>query len=508
MMLGGCRALRGPEPFGQTFVAPPGPIAPGGVVRTVPPIQPRHCPPYGPVQPQYVQPEYAQPQYPPLGSAPPQYAQPQYLQPGATPSPAPQYSPGTPVPAAPGQMQYPDIQSQYLPKTPTPSLPHTPTPQLPSTPTPQFPNAPTPLASQVTLRITGPTRAIVGVPASYRFDVANASAISAPNVTITCQLPEGWTYVSSDVAGAVSGQKVEWRLGNVPAYRTMAINANFRADALGVANLCADIASATGAATRSCTTTSVEAATPSVPGTDLPPAAAGSSLHVAISGPDRAAPGDSVSYNVTVTNRGSARATKLLVTDDFSDGFVHEAAKSPIEKDLEDLEPGQKVMFKITFRVARPGRHCHVVQVTGEGGLKATAEACVVAAGSPKVSVRQTATPTTIKVGGTVRFAIDIKNEGDVDLTGLVVALNFDRALHPTRATEIRGREALANLKDDRYELTPYRFDRLEPGKSIQLDVECKAEDVSPRACGRVTVTAQEGVREEALTCLKIEAGP
>src|SRR5262249_51566356 len=48
--------------------------------------------------------------------------------------------------------------------------------------------------------------------------------------------------------------------------------------------------------------------------------------------------------------------------------------------------------------------------------------------------------------------------------------------------------------------------DRLEPGRSIQLDVECRAESASASACGRVTVTAQEGPREEAVTCVKIEA--
>ena len=59
----------------------------------------------------------------------------------------------------------------------------------------------------------------------------------------------------------------------------------------------------------------------------------------------------------------------------------------------------------------------------------------------------------------------------------------------------------------DHGKLTPWRFERLEPGRSIQLDVECRAERAAASACGRVTVTAQEGVREEALTCLKVEAG-
>ncbi len=481
VLLGGCQALRGPEPVGQTFVSPPGPVVSGGAVRAVPPAQP-----------QYTQPQYQQPAYVP--GSPPQYT------PGVPP-----YSPGAQVG---GQSQYaPGGQSQYTPAPPAPYLP--PAPNTPGGPL-DSQGRPAPIAAQVSLRITGPTQAVVGATAAYRFDVANGTATAARNVVITCHLPNGWTYVGSNVAGAVSGQQAQWRLGDVPAYRTMAINASFRPEALGVANLCADLGTAAGALTRSCATTSVEAATPGLPKTDLTPSTptpSASPLDVAISGPERAAPGENVTYKVTITNRGSTRATKLLVTDEFSVGFVHEKAASPIEKDLDDLDPGQNAKFEITFHVTRPGRHCHTVEVTGAGGLKATAQACLVAAGSPKLVVRQAVTPTGTTVGGTVRFAIDIENKGDVDLTGLVVSSNFDRALRPTQATEVRGRRALTNLKDERYELTPYRFDRLEPGRSIQLDVECKAERASASACGRVTVTAQEGAREEALTCLKIEGG-
>jgi uncharacterized repeat protein (TIGR01451 family) len=400
-----------------------------------------------------------------------------------------------------GQLQYPGSQSQYAPGSPAPYAP-----PVPSLGQPPGSSAPAPVAAQATLRITGPTQAIAGATASYRFDVVNGATMSR-GVVITCHLPSGWAYVGGNPAAAVSGQQVQWRLGDLPAFRTMAINASFRPETTGAANLCADLATATGTATRSCATTSVQAATPSLPKTDLTPAPA-SSLDIAIRGPERAAPGEDVTYNITVTNRGSTRATKLLVTDEFTSGFVHEKAVSPIEKDLDDLEPGQNVKFDVTFRVTRPGRHCHTVEVSGDGGLRAGAQACLVAAGSPKLVVRQSVTPAGTTAGGTVRFAIDIENKGDVDLTGLVVSSSFDRALRPTQATEVRGRQALANLKDDRYELTPYRFDRLEPGRSIQLDVECKAERASASACGRVTVTAQEGLREEALTCLKIESGP
>lgn len=481
LQLVGCGALRGPEPYGPTFVTPPGPLVGNRAVRTVP----------------------TQPQYGPSGTL---QGAPTYV-----PGPAPPYTPGAPLQGSPGvqmggqAVPTPGTQSQYPPQAGAPVLPPAPgSPGVPSNGVPSLPPAP---AAQVTARITGPARAIAGATVGYRIDVISTSPTVVRDAAVTCQLPAGWAYVGSSVAATVTGQQVQWRLGNVPANRTLGIDVNLRPEALGPTNLCVDLSVAGGTPTRSCTTTTVEAlGTPGAPKSDkdaAPPA--GSPLEIKITGPERANPSDEVTYSVTVTNRGSQRATKLLVTDEFDSGLVHDVAVSPIEKDLDDLEPGESTTFKVTFRVARAGRHCHTVEVTGAGGLRATAKACVEAVADLRLTVRQVATPTSAAVGGTVRFAIDIKNEGNVDLTGLVVASTFDRVLRPTQATEIRGRQALANLKDGRYELTPYRFDRLEPGKSIQLDVECKAEQAAASACGRVTVTSQEGAREEALTCLKIE---
>jgi uncharacterized repeat protein (TIGR01451 family) len=477
MLLAGCQALRGPEPAGPTFVAPPGPVVSGGTVRAVPPTYPQYQYGQTPLAPYSQSPAvtYGQPPAVP-------YGQPQAVPYGQ--------SPYVPSPPPSGQ----SVQPQFAPR-----------PELPNAP--GAPGSAAAGPEQVTLRVTGPAQAAPGTTASYRFDIVNTSASVARNVVVICHLPDGWAYVSSDVAGAVSGRQVQWQLRDVPSQRTLAINASFRPETAGVANLCVDISTAGGQLTRSCATTNVAPATPGAGKTDSSASPTSGQLYVVISGPDKAAPGENVTFSVTVTNRGPGRATKLLVTDTFGAGFTHEVATSPIEKDLEDLDAGQSTSFKITFRVARPGRHCHEIEVAGAGGLRATAQACLLAAGSPKVSVRQVVTPTSAAAGGTVRFAIDVKNEGDVDLTGVVVSANFDAILKPTQATELRGRQALANLKDDRYELTPWRFERLEPGRSIQLDVECRAERAAASACGRITVTAQEGVREEALTCLKVEAG-
>src|SRR5206468_10100114 len=103
-----------------------------------------------------------------------------------------------------------------------------------------------------------------GTVASYRFDLANASPTVARNVVLTCQLPDNWTYVASSPAGAVSGRQIQWRVNEMGANRTMAIDASFRPDAPGVANVCATIASDGGAAMQSCATTRVEL--PSAPG--------------------------------------------------------------------------------------------------------------------------------------------------------------------------------------------------------------------------------------------------
>src|SRR5262245_4898180 len=97
VLLAGCQALRGPEPYGPTFVAPPGQVIRGGTVRAVPPLAG---------------------QYPASG-------QPPYQPPAYVPGSAPAYAPGSPPAYVPGSppAYVPGSPPAYVPGSAPPSVP-------------------------------------------------------------------------------------------------------------------------------------------------------------------------------------------------------------------------------------------------------------------------------------------------------------------------------------------------------------------------------------------------
>ncbi len=342
-------------------------------------------------------------------------------------------------------------------------------------------------SSQLAITHTGPPQGAVGGELKYRITIQNPSDTTARDVVASEEVPQGVEYVSSTPQATVAGRRLEWRLGDLQGGESRQIEVSLRANQAGTANVCASVQSLDGRMAQECVTTSVTAP----------------SIDVRMVGPESAEVGTDVTFEITVTNRGATRATGLVVIDRYALGMTHETGRNPIERALDDLDPGQSTQFGVTFRVTQQGRLCNTVEIYDALGVKATTQACVNvggpadAASVPELSVEKTG-PATGTVGDTVRFEIRVTNTGRATLSNLQVVDSYDAALDPIQAT--RG-----------YQLTGdemiWRRDTLEPGRSATYVVECECLAPAARACNRVTVTAQEGAQDESEACLEI-SGP
>jgi uncharacterized repeat protein (TIGR01451 family) len=266
-------------------------------------------------------------------------------------------------------------------------------------------------------------------------------------------------------------------------------------------------------------------ATSTAPSSTPSTANSGAVLDVAITGPGTTTVGSQVQFEVSVTNRGTARATRLLVTDRFDAGLQHAASASPIERDLVDLEPGGSLRLTVSFQAIEAGDHCQDVEVTGDGGLRGTARACLsvadraieppadsrpsqdraseaptapsetVSSGDVTLNVRST-TPERRRVGEIAHITIEISNRGSTALTGLTLVNKFPALFEPQQATE--GNEWLPG------NVLGWKLASLAAGHTIRREIEFKCVRESPRAC--VTVTLSGGgigtLSEE--TCIEI----
>ena len=353
----------------------------------------------------------------------------------------------------------------------------------------------------IAVRMNGPSRGSIGATLTYRIDVSNPGGISASGVSVSSDIPAGLSFLNSTPTATAGGSRLQWELGELAAGQMRSIEVNLRADRVGTFNNCATATTSEGLTAQDCATTTV-----TVP-----------SLEVSISGPPRVRVGDQVVFDITIANRGEVLATDLVLVNRFDAGLKHEISSSPIERDIENLEPGQARRIQIAFTAMQPGQQCSVAEIIANGGVASTARACVtVEAATPppatipaeprpptppsraRLQVRKTG-PATRVVGNMALFTIEVTNAGQAPLTSVKVVDNYDTTLDPQQASdgyEIVGQDLV------------WREASLAPGETARFEINCRCTQATDRACNRVTVTADGGARADDEFCLKIDLPP
>lgn len=375
--------------------------------------------------------------------------------------------------------------------------------------------------SDLAVKTTGPAAGGLGGTLNYRFDVSNPGDLAAKDVVVVNMTPEGLTYVGSNPPAEVAGRQLQWRLGELGARQSRAIDVSYRADKQGSIVNCCDVVAAGGRKVSDCATTTVGAA----------------SLDIRIAGPTQAKVGEDATFEITVKNLSQAPATKLVITDRFDQGFEHKAAEAnnAIRRSLNDLAAGAAQRIIVTVRVAKPGRLCHTVEVTGKDINPASATACLTAAGDgvapgaavppptgptppktepeqpkagpaqPKAGTAASPPPITVTkigptqpmvVGETARFAIELLNTGPVALQNVKVVDRCDPALMPAMASDGYQFEKNGGLF--------WVLETLPPNKLTKLEIHCTCQAAAENTCNRVTVTTADGGRVEAEACVEI----
>ncbi|MGE0609875.1 MAG: hypothetical protein AB7O62_22480 [Pirellulales bacterium] len=365
-------------------------------------------------------------------------------------------------------------------------------------------------APALRIRATAPADAAVGALMALRIEVTNVGGSPAKDVVVTHQIPASLSFVGSQ-PGPEDPQAttLKWRLDELPAGRSTTIDANLRVEQAGQIQQCPSATAADGVTASNCVTTNV--ASPSV--------------QLRVNGPKEAVVGDNVTFEITAENSGNLPATDLKVIARFDDGLTHASGEQALLNDIDPLSPGQSRTIGITFEVTRTGTLCNEVELTGAGGLRETAQGCILAVkrgtapvrpstpstpanprppaavpveptGEPSVKVSLQG-PVSAFVGGIAEFFVDVTNNGTVPLTNVNIATAFDRALVPTKADAGHTVDATGRLF--------WNYPSIQPGKALRLRVQCRGEEQIARACGLATVTCNEKVSDESESCVRLE---
>ncbi len=349
-------------------------------------------------------------------------------------------------------------------------------------------------APDLAVAMTGPASANVGQTLTYRIELSNPGDLAVKEVAVEYDLPDGLTFLDSVPPAVSMGNKLTWPVAELGARQHSAIEVRVRTEKQGSMTNCCRATAAGGLKATGCATTTVGLST----------------IDVRMTGPQQATVGGEVYFDIVITNRGQTPAAKLVLIDRFDPGLVHKEniGKNAIQRELEELAPGQSKRIGVTLQATRPGRLCNSVEISGPGIATASAQACVTVsagaaapeAGPPGVETKPSLTvkitgPEKHVVGEMARFTIELTNTGAAPLTGLKVVNTWDPALLPKEAT--RGSTV------EQGALT-WTIDDLPAGKSLALTILCECQTASIKAREHASVVLPDGSRVKDETGVEI----
>ena len=154
------------------------------------------------------------------------------------------------------------------------------------------------------------------------------------------------------------GQRLEWRLGDLPPGTTSVVEVNCRAAIAGSVRSTFMATSSEVPRTEQVVQTEIRT----------------NALVVKMVGPEAIEVGREAKFQIDVTNNGPTAVTNVTATDTFEPGLSHTGGeRSPLVRPIPIIQPGQTERFAVSFIVAQPGRHCHRLDVTADGGHAAGA---------------------------------------------------------------------------------------------------------------------------------------
>jgi uncharacterized repeat protein (TIGR01451 family) len=256
----------------------------------------------------------------------------------------------------------------------------------------------TPTHGLVSLAKDMPKEASLGQTFEYQLKLSSKDCVG--NVVITDQVPAGASFVKSEPAAQVDGNRLSWRMPTMDAGQSQAIRVWLKADKEGTLASCAMVS----ADPRVCAATRV--VNPAITLTKTEP------KDVTLCDP--------IPVTLVVKNTGSSQLTGVKVTDNLPSGMTSDG-KTTLVFDAGNLAPGESKEFKFNATAARTGKYVNPAEATSNEGVSAKASAAT--------AVHQAVLAIVCKAreqqyfGRPFEVCLTVSNSGDVAAAGTQVVL-------------------------------------------------------------------------------------
>ncbi len=312
------------------------------------------------------------------------------------------------------------------------------------------------------MRMTKRMPAEVSLGQEFMYELNPTAVACVGNVVVTDHVPPGATYVRSEPAAEVQGEHLVWRFHEMEPNETRNIKVWLKADQEGRLTSCAMVI----AEPRVCASTMVGKP----------------QLAITKTGPEVAQIGNDVTYNIVVSNPGTAVAHNVVVTDTVPDGLSHSSGQRELSVNVGDLAPRQSKSIPVTMKADKRGKVCNTVVAASSDAGKVNAEACTTIV-QPGLKIVKSTTDKQLLINRAASYNIVVSNTGDVPLTGVVVtdSAAAETAIQSADGASVSGNTATWNIGD------------LAAGAEKTLNVKVVSK-VPGKFCNSATVASAQGL--------------
>jgi uncharacterized repeat protein (TIGR01451 family) len=271
----------------------------------------------------------------------------------------------------------------------------------------------------LSLEKKGPTQALVNDTLSYKLTLTNSGEGELNNVLVTDILPAGLEH-------ATGRKRLSWIVGNLAPGQAQQVEYQVVARTAG--KLCNKvIATAAGEFRKemeSCVTVGE------------------GRLEVSMTGPRKSYVNSPATFQINVSNSGTAPLTNVVVTDPLPVGttLVHASVGGTIEANqlqwnLGTLAAGAGTVLELVVRPTQAGLLCNDAVAVADRGHSKRADACTDVAGLPALSLAVQDLQDPIEVGASTAYAVTVGNPGSVAATHVRIAVTLPQQLELSQAT-------------------------------------------------------------------------
>lgn len=288
---------------------------------------------------------------------------------------------------------------------------------------------------------TAPDLVAIGQRTHFNYKVHAKNKIR--DIVLHDRIPKGMEYISSQPAATVDGRNLTWKLGWLNPDDTTEVDLYLKPVEKGLATSCAWIT----AVPLACSKTLV--------GQPM--------IDIEKSGPAQARLGQTVDFNIIVSNQGDLPATDVMVVDTIPSGLSHPDGPT-IEYPVGKLDPGESRKITLPLTATQRGKFINTAKVTSSnaGSESDTAPITIL---QPSLKITKKG-PAEAFIRKNADYSIAVKNTGDSALTNLVVS---DTALTPLKILSAKGATINGNT-------AVWKIKQLKPGQTQHFDLTATSE--------------------------------